>query len=122
MAHGMTSFVAVESALGLLPVAMTMVALAWWWRSFERRGLFGVTSLLALVGMEEFIRHWVIPLPVVAADLASGTSFALASGDMDAALTDVFRVRTQFSIVAIVLLLVVGTAFLAWLQRAFRPR
>ncbi|HUI94695.1 MAG TPA: hypothetical protein VLX44_02990 [Xanthobacteraceae bacterium] len=117
----MTLFDALAIALSLLPAMMTVAALAWWWRTLERRALFGVTSFFALVGIEYLFRRVAIPVPMMTSGPASGGGDTFVSNDVEAVLFAVFRLRTRSYILAILLLLIVGTLFLAWLRRAFRP-
>jgi len=118
----MQYFVRLEIAFWLLPPLMSIAALGWWWRSLDRRALFGITSFLALVGMEFLIRRLAMPVPMVNLDPVSGPGAGPASNQVDAVLATVDSAHTRSALAAMALLLVVGTGFLAWLRRGFRPR
>src|SRR5215469_11231515 len=119
MAYGSTLFVAFAIALSLLPAMMTVMALVWWWRSLQHRALFAMTALLALLGMESLIHHWVIGVAAVLptdtrlVDTATG-----GASESDQILALVESANLNRLILALLLLLAGGVGYLAWLRRA----
>ncbi len=112
-------FETLEIALAILPAIITVGALVVWWRSLQRRALFGTTSFLALMGMYAFIRRLIVGVAMLNFVPASGTSTASES---ERILAVVDAAHTRRSIVGMVILFVAGVSFLVWLRRAFVAR